>query len=56
MYQVCHQMHTNARDLLATINHAEVAGNTAVVLGSLSDIAQASMNCHPAYQLKKGGE
>jgi len=49
-------MHINARELVVTINHTEVTGNTAVILSSLSDITQPSVNCHQAYQLQKGGE
>ena len=56
IYEVCHQMHMHARERVVTINHAEVTGNTAVILCSLSDITLASMNCYQGYQLKKGSE
>ena len=46
----------HARERVVTINHAEVTGNTAVILCSLSDITLASMNCYQGYQLKKGSE
>lgn len=56
IHQVGHQMHTNARELVMTFNYAEVTGNTAVILSSLGDITQASVNRNQAYQLKKGSE
>lgn len=56
MHQVCYQMHMSARELVVTINHEEIKGKTAKILSSLSDITQASMNCHQAYHPKKGGK
>ena len=41
---------------MVTITHAAVTGNTAVILSSLSHVAQVSVNCHQTYQLEKGGQ
>ena len=56
MRQLGHQMHMNARELVVTINNAEVTGDTTAILNSLSEVTQACVNCHQAYQLKKGGQ
>ena len=49
-------MYTNTRELMVTITHADLTKNTAVILSSLSDATQASVNYHQAYQLKKVGQ
>ena len=56
MRQLGHQMHMNARELVVTINNAEVTGDATAILNSLSDVTQACVNCHQAYQLKKGDQ
>lgn len=56
MRQLGLQMHMNARELVVTMNNAEVTGDTAVILSTLSEVTQACVKYHQAYQLKKGSQ
>jgi len=56
MRQLGHQMHMNARELVVTLNNAEVTGDTTAILNSVSQVTQACVSCHRVYQLKKGDD